>query len=182
MYKATKKEAAAKDRPTCFSPYALPLSARLFVVELTLQEGRVGQGLIHNLFFAEPRSFSDLGDAILKMDHMMDELRCPQADTERRSFCSAKRVRGKRTREERMRDEQAGKTFVQHRHSDIFTRRLAGASAFYINVIYRQHSSWQGEVTWPETGQKKSFRSALELMYLIMSALVPGQGADFDRA
>ncbi|MCI8823179.1 MAG: hypothetical protein HFI15_11875 [Lachnospiraceae bacterium] len=44
-------------------------------------------------------------------------------------------------------------------------------ATFLIRVMYRQHSSWQGEVTWVEQRKKEYFRSALELLRLLDSAL-----------
>lgn len=46
---------------------------------------------------------------------------------------------------------------------------------FVVNIIDTQNSSWQGTVSW--TGEKsvKPFRSALELIKLIDSAMVKGE-------
>ena len=42
---------------------------------------------------------------------------------------------------------------------------------FVIRVQHRQHSSWQGRVTWLEEDKSVYFRSALELMKIIDGAL-----------
>lgn len=42
---------------------------------------------------------------------------------------------------------------------------------FIIRVEQRQHSSWQGRVTWVEEGKTENFRSALELLKMIDGAL-----------
>lgn len=42
---------------------------------------------------------------------------------------------------------------------------------FIIRVEQRQHSSWQGRVTWVEEGRTENFRSALELLKMIDGAL-----------
>lgn len=44
-------------------------------------------------------------------------------------------------------------------------------ATFVVHVMYRQHSTWQGSVTWAETGKKANFRSALELIKLMDSAV-----------
>lgn len=49
------------------------------------------------------------------------------------------------------------------RHGDMGT--------FVIRVQHRQHSSWQGRVTWLEEDKSVYFRSALELMKIIDGAL-----------
>lgn len=42
---------------------------------------------------------------------------------------------------------------------------------FIVHIKYQQNSTWQGDVTWAEKKKKQSFRSALELLKLIDSAL-----------
>ncbi len=42
---------------------------------------------------------------------------------------------------------------------------------FMVHVRFRQNATWQGQVTWVEKKQTSQFRSALELMNLIDSAL-----------
>ena len=54
-------------------------------------------------------------------------------------------------------------------------RRLAGKTGeigtFLVRVKYRQNATWQGEIVWVEGNQRQYFRSALELLKLIDSAL-----------
>ena len=42
---------------------------------------------------------------------------------------------------------------------------------FVVQVLNTQNASWQGTVTWTDGGKTQSFRSALELIKLIDSAL-----------
>lgn len=42
---------------------------------------------------------------------------------------------------------------------------------FAMRVLFRQNGSWQGSVTWLEGRQEQSFRSVLELILLVDSAL-----------
>ncbi|MFG6331261.1 MAG: hypothetical protein K1W28_05450 [Lachnospiraceae bacterium] len=44
-------------------------------------------------------------------------------------------------------------------------------ATFLVRVMYRQDSDWQGEVTWVDGRKKECFRSALELIKLLDSAL-----------
>lgn len=44
-------------------------------------------------------------------------------------------------------------------------------SSFIVNVTHRQNATWQGTVTWVDGSRTQSFRSALELMFLIDSAV-----------
>lgn len=45
------------------------------------------------------------------------------------------------------------------------------AATFEMRVLFRQHASWQGELLWLEKDARQSFRSALELITLMDSAL-----------
>lgn len=44
-------------------------------------------------------------------------------------------------------------------------------ATFTVRVLFRQNASWQGSVTWLEGGRDESFRSVLELIFLMDSAL-----------
>lgn len=49
-------------------------------------------------------------------------------------------------------------------------------ATFKLKILFRQNASWQGNVTWVESKQEQSFRSALELIMLIDSALAYATG------
>lgn len=42
---------------------------------------------------------------------------------------------------------------------------------FVVHVQYYENATWQGEVVWAEKDKKKKFRSTLELIKLMDSAL-----------
>ena len=44
-------------------------------------------------------------------------------------------------------------------------------ATFLVQVKFRQHTTWQGQVLWAEKKKKIHFRSALELLKLFDSAL-----------
>ncbi len=46
-----------------------------------------------------------------------------------------------------------------------------GKGTFLVRIKFQQHSSWQGEVYWAEKQRRCCFRSELELIRLINSAL-----------
>lgn len=46
---------------------------------------------------------------------------------------------------------------------------------FALRILFRQNASWQGSVTWLEGRQEQSFRSVLELILLLDSALTQPQ-------
>ena len=42
---------------------------------------------------------------------------------------------------------------------------------FVIKILNKQHSTWQGSVTWVEEQRTQNFRSALELLKMIDGVL-----------
>ena len=44
-------------------------------------------------------------------------------------------------------------------------------ASFSLRILFRQNASWQGYVSWLDGGIEESFRSALELVFLLNSAL-----------
>ena len=44
-------------------------------------------------------------------------------------------------------------------------------ATFQLSVLFRQNASWQGSLTWLERAEEARFRSVLELVGLLDSAL-----------
>ena len=49
--------------------------------------------------------------------------------------------------------------------------RRGAKATFSLQVLFRQHSSWQGVILWCDQKKEESFRSVLELVMLMDSAL-----------
>lgn len=105
----------------------------------------------------EPESFESLSQFLIKMEEILEERQVPQSYTATRSFNALVEPLGSQPA------------------SPI--RKGAGAT-FEVQVLFRQHTSWQGVVFWQEAKQEQSFRSVLELILLMDSALRSTEGAD----
>ena len=147
----------------------LPQSARSFFLNITESASGHFCGEISNLFYEDAIAFCGLDEAFLRMNEMMDELDCPQASTELRSFCGRKKKEAKPSeakyhRRELLFERYCGKEFMQS--------PLSHKPQIQIEVLYRQNATWQGRITLmrPFEPRRRSFRSVLELMYLIHSA------------
>ena len=53
--------------------------------------------------------------------------------------------------------------------------REGALCTFAVRILFRQNASWQGSVIWLEEKREESFRSALELVLLMDSALKTAQ-------
>ncbi len=66
-------------------------------------------------------------------------------------------------------------------------RRIVGDSitkkcgTFLLTIYNRQNATWQGTVTWVDRNEKQQFRSALELIKLIESALDEAEGGSHEK-
>lgn len=93
-------------------------------------------------------AFSSLSQLLMAMEEQMDQVNYPQRGEEPRAF----RPSG--------------------------TAVLAGArpegepiATFRIRVLFRQNASWQGTLLWTDQSMDAQFRSVLELIRLLDSAL-----------
>ena len=95
---------------------------------------------------------------LLKMDDYFDEINFPMKDMEHRRFSGS--------RQKSQREEKFDKTY------DPSVPGHRGEKAtFIIQVLYRQNCSWQGKIVWADQNKAQYFRSELEMIRLIDSAL-----------
>jgi len=96
-------------------------------------------------------AFRSLSQFLTELDRTLDETAFPQSFNAVRSFSEAETPLG-------ILPTDAGS--------------MEGALAtFSIRILFRQNASWQGSVRWLETAREQSFRSALELIFLLDSVL-----------
>lgn len=111
-------------------------------------------GILQGRFYGpdgEEQSFCSLSCFLVMMEEMLELMGEPQSDTSRRSFTSL------------LQQPPAGA-------SGGGVRRGLRAT-FELKILFRQHTSWQGVVLWMEQHRERSFRSVLELILLLDSAL-----------
>jgi len=107
-------------------------------------------GRFYNPYMKNGGEFKSLMQLLLKMEQMHDAMEFPQSFTEKRSFADYPRLK-------------TGPPATGFSHGKLAT--------FAIKIIFRQNTSWQGSILWLEWGEEQSFRSVLELIYLMDNAL-----------
>ncbi len=133
----------------------------LIYVCINGSRGKEYSGDIWHQYTDEPLVFTGVVELIRMMDHLYDTWDFPQQATLYRSFKERKGCKvTDRKRGVELRMETQG---LEGKKGDI--------GSFIIRVKYRQNTTWQGEVIWVEKDERKYFRSALELLKLIDSAL-----------
>lgn len=98
----------------------------------------------------EMETFSSLSQLLLKMENLLDLQQSPRAYTETRVFSEVP-------------ESQAAWNMVPARRGEKAT--------FELQVLFRQHTSWQGVLKWVGKNVQQQFRSVLELVVLLDSAL-----------
>lgn len=152
------------ERPSYYRK-ALPSDASLFLLRVHSFEAGQPMGEVVNLYTEEIETFTGYTDALLIMDRVMDGLNFPQAATARRHL-TEKNSRC-RTAEEQNNVICEQQPRYQYWSYEVL-RRGGKKLSVLIRVIYRQSSSWQGQLS--VTGKKVIFRSALELLHLLTEA------------
>ena len=110
----------------------------------------IPSGRFYNPFCKDGKSFRGIMEFLSEMENTMESMDFPKAFTVTRSFSE-------------MRQDPAGLPQL-----DMQTGRQA---TFVLRILFRQNASWQGSVTWLEGKKEQGFRSALELVLLMHSAL-----------
>ncbi|MBE5877566.1 MAG: hypothetical protein E7290_11855 [Lachnospiraceae bacterium] len=108
-------------------------------------------GRIYNPFFDGSIKFNGLMSFILAMEELLDEMKYPQAYELRRSFMSED-------------------TYTIDKGNEP-TGVRGEQETFDVKILFRQNASWQGTILWEECGMEQKFRSVLELVLLMNSAL-----------
>lgn len=100
---------------------------------------------------------------IHKMEQLYDQWNFPQSSTRQRGF-------NERYKKVRVPLSEAGEEETYLDRERVWNEN-GDKGTFIVRVKYRQNSTWQGEVIWAEKNEKQYFRSALELLKMMDSAL-----------
>ena len=116
-------------------------------------DNRIPAGVVLDPYRNEPKPFHGVVQLLKEMERKLDGMNLPQSSGKMRSFAVPP-----------LTEEPA----VPPQEAEHGGGKLA---TFAVNVIFRQNASWQGTVTWVDCGREESFRSVLELIVLLDSAL-----------
>lgn len=118
-------------------------------------------GILRGRFYGSDRemqAFRSLSQFLVMMEDILEQANEPQADTTHRSFCA----------------------ILQQTSTDLPQKSIPKGerATFELQILFRQHSSWQGMILWQEQRMEQRFRSVLELVLLMDSALRGMDGRD----
>ena len=112
---------------------------------------KVLRGRISNSYYEDSVSFESTMEFLLNMEALLEEMNWPQSFSGKRSF--------KKT-------DEAPCPMGSTEHA-----KEGKLATFSLRILFRQNASWQGSVFWHDKNQGESFRSVLELLTLMDSAL-----------
>lgn len=115
-------------------------------------------GHYFNAALGEGSSFRDLAMLLVDMEQLLNDRNSPQAFCVLRQFDSP--------------------SFPRIDDDRCPARRRGLLATFRIRIRFRRNASWQGTVTWLEKGRTLHFRSALELLGLMGSAVAKQAGPE----
>lgn len=123
---------------------------RTTLVYVDSYENNVLCGRLCNPYFPEEKSVHSTIHFLTEMDQVLDAMELPQSFAVVRSFAEPP-------------DFAAAPPAPD---------ALPGSRAtFALRILFRQNASWQGSIAWLEGKREQSFRSVLELLFLMDSAL-----------
>ena len=125
-------------------------------------EQRAISGRMYHSSMEYGLQFHSLMELLLDMDELLDEIQLPQATVEMRTF-------GKRRRS------------LRGTPVPIVREWTGEIATFEVRVLYRQNASWQGTIKWIEGKKESQFRSVMELLTLVDSALSGGEEKRTER-
>lgn len=114
-------------------------------------DDRILKGHFSNSYYSDGVPFESTIDFLIKMESMLEEMNWPQAFSIRRSFQNS--------------EEKCATPISKG------TVKEGNVATFSLRILFRQNSSWQGALYWHNAKMEESFRSVLELLMLIDSAL-----------
>lgn len=123
---------------------------RTTIVCIDSYENQVLRGRFYNPYIEQGKSFQSLIQFVAEMEQVLNDMGFPQSYNAVRNFAEPPEFHGRPPEEEILSGEVA---------------------TFAIRIMFRQNASWQGSVTWMEGKKEQSFRSVLELVLLMDSAI-----------
>ena len=113
---------------------------------------RVPKGRIYNPYLENGVEFTGVIELLDNIEKLLLELQAPQEFSVRRAF--------------RVNDEIKTQLYTCD------NVKVGKIATFSLVVLFRQNASWQGSVAWHEGRTEESFRSVLEFLMLMDSAMM----------
>lgn len=133
----------------------IPRGRNVMTVRVTSYDNYCMKGYLYHAQSDRGIPFSSIVELLLQIEALMDQTNTPQRSEETRSFPVGA---GERPSTE-------GRPGAE---------KIPCLATFQLNVMFRQNATWQGSLLWADEGMEAHFRSVLEVINLMNSALTSG--------
>lgn len=133
-------------------PGFIPHEKKYSLIKVTSYRAKNLCGYLDSPSLQEEQYFSSLIHLLFLLEEIMDSTGSPQRGTQDRVFQPIA---------------------ADHQKAAPPDQRERVLGTFQIQVLFRQNASWQGSLLWLERSLEARFRSVLELVHLLDSALQP---------
>ena len=134
----------------------IPCGHNVVTLQVVSYHERCLKGILSGALFEGEFMFRSAIELLCLLENLMDQAKVPQRNEEPRVFRSASQPVGKE-----MKTGEEKEPVI---------------ASFQLSVMFRQNATWQGSLFWVDRGLEAHFRSVLELLNLINSALSAGEG------
>ena len=126
-------------------------ACRTSIICIDSYDSKVMAGRLYNAYYNGGVTFNSTMELLKTINNMLEDMNCPQSFSASRIFWSSNTT-----------------ISVVPTTDPLKEGKIA---TFVLRILFRQNSSWQGAVTWQEGKKEECFRSVLELLLLLDSAL-----------
>lgn len=123
-------------------------------VNVDSYENKQLAGTIYSPHYKYSRAYSSMVELILLMEELFNDVMPPKSWDRLRTFSGEPEASHLWDAKDKVQVDEGGKL-----------------STFKIDVLFRQRASWQGVICWLENNHEECFRSVLELIELLDSAV-----------
>ena len=126
-------------------------------------------GQLYNAYYDKTVPFQNEIEFLRALESLFDSLSFPSRFENYRHFNAESK---------RHLSRKSGKSITEQERKDLpMSREAAEKATFVIHVEFRRNATWQGTIHWVNEDKLKSFRSTLEMIWLIDEAL-DAEGAE----
>ena len=126
-------------------------SFRTTMICIDAYDDKILRGRMYNNALEKGIEFVGTIDFLQNMEKLLEQINYPQAFMSKRTFGAA-----------------TGHLWSPPTCENVKVGRVG---TFSLRLLFRQNASWQGTLLWHEGQQEESFRSVLEMLLLMDSAL-----------
>jgi len=126
------------------------------IVRIDSYAGKVPSGFIYHSDYKKRIGFKGIMEFLLILEQIMEQMQSTNEEIGYRSF-------GRES------EEEPPFNYAESVLAESTPKEKA--TTFILQILFRRNFSWQGKILWLEGEKEENFRSGLELLWIMNSAL-----------